>query len=267
MNIVEAHYAQPGLLERVRTALLASGLNPDQLEQADLAKFDQFHVGGLDATNRLARMAAIRRSDRVLDLGSGTGGPSRHLAATLGCHVTGLDLTTEFCEVATMLARSTGLSHLLSYRQGDALRSPFEDGSFDVVWTQHASMNIEDKGALYREIFRLLKPGGRLALHDVLAGTGAVRYPVPWARRPELSFLISGEGMKSALEAAGFRELALDDVTREGTEALRQVAARAGGPGLGIQTFMGPEFPGMVANLVANLDGGACRLVQATYTN
>src|SRR5580700_605221 len=96
MNVVEAHYAQPGLLERVRTALLASGLNPDQLEQADLAKFDQFHAGGLDATNRLARMAAIQRSDRVLDSGSGTGGPSRHLAATLGCHVTGLDLTAEF---------------------------------------------------------------------------------------------------------------------------------------------------------------------------
>jgi ubiquinone/menaquinone biosynthesis C-methylase UbiE len=267
MNSVEEHYAQPGLMERVRTALRENGLNPDRLEQADLAKFDQFHVGGIDATTRLARLAAIQQNDRVLDLGSGTGGPSRHLAATLGCHVTGLDLTAEFCQVATMLAHSTGLSHLLSYQQGDALQTPFEDGSFDVVWTQHASMNIEDKGALYREIFRLLKPGGRLALHDVLAGTGALRFPVPWARRPELSFLISREDLKSALAAAGFRELSSNDVTPEGIEALRKVAALAGGPGLGIGTFMGPEFPGMVANLLANLQAGACRLVQATYVN
>ncbi|HTB12726.1 MAG TPA: methyltransferase domain-containing protein [Bryobacteraceae bacterium] len=153
MNVVEAHYAQPGLLERVKEALRQSGLNPDRLDQSELEKLDQFHVGGLDATDDLARLAAIRPGDRVLDLGSGVGGPSRHLASSLGCHVTGLDLTGEYCQIATMLAVSTGLSRLVTYRQGDALHAPYEDGSFDVVWTQHAAMNIEDKPALYREIF------------------------------------------------------------------------------------------------------------------
>jgi ubiquinone/menaquinone biosynthesis C-methylase UbiE len=264
MNIVEAHYAEPGLLERVREAIQHSGLDPDRLHQADLDKFDQFHVGGLNATNRLAELAEIRQSDRVLDLGSGIGGPSRHLAATLGCHVIGLDLTAEYCEVASMLAHSTGLADLVQYQQGDALLSPFDDQSFDVVWTQHAAMNIEDKPALYREIFRLLKKGGRLAEYDIVAGAGPVRYPVPWASSEEISFLISQQDMSSALAIVGFRNLVSEDVTNDGIEALRRLAASAGSPGFGLRTLMGPQFPTMIANLSANLRSGACRVVQAT---
>jgi ubiquinone/menaquinone biosynthesis C-methylase UbiE len=265
MNVIEAHYAQPGLLERVLEALRQSGLNPDRLDQSDLAKLDQFHVGGLEATDRLARLAMIQPGDRVLDLGSGVGGPSRHLASAIGCRVTGLDLTKEYCDVATALAAATGLSHLVSYQQGDALATPFDDATFDIVWTQHAAMNIPDKSGLYREIFRLLKKGGRFALHDVVAGQGTMRYPVPWASRQELSFLSSEDAMLDTLTSAGFRNVVSEDVTAEGLEALRQLAAKPPSPGFGLRTLMGPEFPSMAANLVANLQSGACRVVQAVF--
>jgi len=265
MNPVEAHYAQPGLMERLHQALAESGLNPEQLRQADLAKLDHFHVGGLDATDALIRLAHIQPTDLVLDLGSGIGGPSRHLASTVGCHVTGLDLTDEYCQIAAMLAKSTSLSHLVSYQRGDALATPFEGQSFDVVWTQHAAMNIEDKPGLYREIFRLLKQGGRLALHDVVAGNGPVLYPVPWASRPELSFLIAEQDLRTALTAAGFRHIVSQDVTSDGLDALARVAAPAGSPGFSLRTLMGDEFPVMIANLTTNLKGGTVRLVQSVY--
>jgi ubiquinone/menaquinone biosynthesis C-methylase UbiE len=265
MNLVEEHYAQPGLMERVRQALVLSGLNPDHLRQEDISKLDHFHVGGVEATDALIRLANIQPTDAVLDLGSGIGGPSRHLAATVGCHATGIDLTDEYCQVATMLANSTGMSHLVAYRRGDALSTPFEDSTFDVVWTQHAAMNIEDKAGFYREIFRLLKKGGRLALHDVVAGAGPVRYPVPWASRPELSFLMTESDMQAAVVAAGFQHIVSQDVTSEGIEALARVAARAGSPGFSLRTLMGDEFPIMIANLTANLKGGAVRLVQSVY--
>lgn len=265
MNTVESHYAQPGLLERVNAALRESGFDPEHLKQADLEKVDQFHVGAVDATDALAGLAGINASDRVLDLGSGIGGPSRHLASSIGCHVTGLDLTAEYCQVANALALAVGLSDVVVYRQGDALHAPFEDASCDVVWTQHAAMNIADKAGLYREIARLLKPGGRVAIHDVLAGSGEVRFPVPWASRPEFSFLITESDMQSKLESAGFRKVAWEDVTKVGTAGLKRVAAGAAVPGFGIRTLMGPQFPAMAANLIANLETGACRVIQAVY--
>jgi SAM-dependent methyltransferase len=265
MNLVEKHYAKPGLLERVKQALALSGLNPEDLRQAEIAKLDQFHVGGLEATDALIRLANIQPTDAVLDLGSGIGGPSRHLASTVGCHVTGVDLTDEYCRVATMLARSTGLSRRVSYQQGDALSTPFADAVFDVVWTQHAAMNIEDKAGLYREISRLLKKGGRLALHDVVAGAGPVLYPVPWASRPELSFLMTEPDMQAAIAIAGLRHIVSQDVTSDGVAALARVAARAGSPGFSLRTLMEDEFPVMIANLTTNLKSGTLRLVQSVY--
>lgn len=265
-RIVEAHYAEPGLVERVRESLRESGMDPDALDQARIGNLDQLHAGGLEATDELAKAAEISSADLVLDLGSGAGGPSRRLAATIGCHVTGLDLTEEYVQVATMLARSTGLAHLLKYRQGDATATPFDADVFDVVWTQHASMNIEDKAGLVGEMYRVLKKGGRLALHDVVAGPGVMRYPVPWASRSDFSFLIAPDDLLELLKSTGFRNIVSQDVTEESTRSLHRVAQNAPVTGFGPRIFLGPDFPDMIMNFTANLESGACNVLRLTCT-
>src|SRR5712691_7757937 len=149
---VAEHYGRADLGAVILAALRAAGKDIDRLTPDDLAPVDEFHTRGRAATSDLARLLALTGDERVLDVGSGIGGPSRYLAKTFGCRVTGLDLTPEFCRVAGMLAERTGLAGKVDYRQGDALAMPFADRSFDVAWSQNAVMNIADRDRLYGEI-------------------------------------------------------------------------------------------------------------------
>ncbi len=167
---VADHYKKRALGDAILAALKAAGKDIERLTPDDLAPVDEFHSGGRNATVRLAQLAGINGSERVLDVGCGIGGPLRYLASTFGCRVTGLDLTQEFIALAAMLAQRTRLADKVTYRQGDALAMPFADASFDLLWSQNAAMNIADRDRLYGEMRRVLAPAGRLAFQDVAAG-------------------------------------------------------------------------------------------------
>ena len=185
---VAQHYAPVDVaLDAVLTDLSSSYA---RLSTADLAGADQFHSGGTEATRLLAQRAAITAADHVLDVGGGFGGPARLLAEQVGCHVTVVDLTEGYLRVGEKLTERAGLADLVEFQQGNALDLPFADNRFDVVWTQHASMNIADKAGLYAQIHRVLRPGGRLALHDATLGSGerhSFRCPSPKPRPPAFS--------------------------------------------------------------------------------
>ena len=184
----------------------------------DLAPVDNYHWHRLAGTLALARAAAISAADNVLDVGGGIGGPARQLAHRYGCRVTVLDLTAEYCAVGETLTAWTNLADQVSFVCGNALAMPFPDGNFDVVWTQHASMNIADKPGLYGEMARVVRVGGRLAFFDVLAGPNQpIHFPVPWASDPSFNFLLSPEETRSLIAEAGFREIAW--MTGEALEA------------------------------------------------
>src|SRR5512137_1662781 len=199
---IQKHYTRSDLGDVILAALENAGKDVNRLVPEDLEPIDQFHIRGRTATLELARAAGLDSAKYVLDVGSGVGGTSRCLAKQFGCRVTGIDLTEEYCRAAALLTAKTGLADLVDFRQGDATHLPFDEASFDVVWTEHVAMNIQDKPRLYREMYRVLKPGGLLAVYDVLAGPiGPVLFPVPWARTPDTSFLVRPDELRKLLEA------------------------------------------------------------------
>lgn len=264
---VAAHYGRRDLAATILAALKAAGKDVDRLTPDDLAPVDEFHTGQRQATVRLAALAAVNGEERVLDVGSGLGGPSRYLAQAFGCRVTGLDLTPEFVAVATLLAERTGLSGKVDYRQGNALALPFAEASFDLVWSQNAAMNIADRNRLYGEMRRVLKPGGRLALQDVAAGPGGEPfYPTPWAKEKSISFLLTPAATRLALERAGFRVVAWHEPSREALDQAiaRARAADAGAlPPLGVHLLIGPDFPTVSTNMRRNLEEERITLINA----
>lgn len=263
---VAAHYAHEGLEQTLLSALSAAGADLEHLTTADLMPIDEFHIGGRRATLALAQRLGLDASHQVLDIGCGLGGPSRCLAEKFGCRVTGLDLSPDYCRVATLLARRVGLAEVVSYQQGDALNLPFADHSFDLLWTQHTAMNIADKERLYAEMWRVLKPGGKLSIYDILAGAGGeVLYPVPWARRPEISHLLRPRQLREFLETTGFEIRRWQDMTQQGRHWFRRMGekiARDGMPRLGLHLLLGADFSQMAKNQVRNLEENRISLIE-----
>ena len=250
------------VLAKITELLGAMGAGP--LTADRLAGLDQFHFGGLAATIEVARRAKVAEGARVLDAGSGLGGPSRYLAETFACDVTGVDLAPDYVAIAQLLADRAGLADRVRYEAADVARLPFDGASFDLIWTQHVVMNIRDRDGLYREFRRVLKPGGKLAFYDVLAVEGAepAHFPVPWAATPDTSLLLTETETRRTLVAAGFDVVHWDDVTRDAFAwmARQQVAGpSAAGPGPGF--IVGERMGEMVSNFARNLKEKRTQLV------
>jgi SAM-dependent methyltransferase len=265
---VVSHYEVSANLEaRLRNLLTESRAFSGSISPEDLAGLDQFHAGGLAATAELSELLTITRKTRVLDVGSGLGGPSRYLAYRFGCHVWGVELSESYCQTARMIARLMELDDEVSYQRADALNLPFQDHSFDIVWTQHVVMNIEDRVSLYKEFARVVRPHGYLAFYDVVQSQGGpLHFPVPWARDASLSHLLTADETHAILVKAGFQCHAWENVTGNALEwfkARERSQALAGKPHLDLQTVMGEQFPTMIRNYRRNLEENRCGVLQA----
>jgi ubiquinone/menaquinone biosynthesis C-methylase UbiE len=265
---IQTHYHQThqDLSEVILAALEKSGKDLSCLTLEDLASIDEFHIRGRTATLELARAAGLDTTKYVLDVGSGVGGTSRCLAKEFGCRVTGIDLTDEYCKVAKILTAKTDLLNLVDFQQADATQLPFDDQTFDVVWTEHAAMNISDKAQLYKEMYRVLKSGGTLAIYDVLAGSSeSVIFPVPWARTSDASFLIQPAELHQLLVNTGFTVTDWTDTTEAAREWFVRLAEKIknqGLPPLGFHILLGNDFQLMAQNQRRNLEEGRIVLAQ-----
>jgi SAM-dependent methyltransferase len=269
---LNAHYGRSDLLAAIEHALAATG-KTGALTVDDLAPVDQFHSRGKDATLELAHLAHVEPGMHVLDVGGGIGGAARLLAQRHRCRVTVVDLTEAFCRAGAALTKRTGLDALVEFRHGNALALPFSDAGFDLVWTQHSTMNVADKARLFGELARVVSASGRVAMHEIVAGPEQpVHFPVPWARTPEISFLESAEALRRHAAAAGLREQVWRDVSGESLDwfrargaAMRAAAERGQRPPLGLHLLLGDGFPTMFANQVRNLEERRAAVVMGVW--
>lgn len=213
---IAGHYESGDLQERLEAALREDGVDPFHPTVQELTPYDQFHGRGVEATEELASRLDISPADHLLDIGSGIGGPARFFADRFKCKVTGIDLTEEFCQVARNLTDRVGLSDNVTFHQGDALHQPFTDAEFNGAYSMNVSMNIADKSALYKEIHRVLRPGGWLALSELAQGPGGeMNYPTPWAETAASSFLATPEETRQRLEECGFTIASFEDTAEQ----------------------------------------------------
>ena len=244
---------------------ILDGMQGEPITANRLAGLDQFHVRGLKATAEFAALLDIQPGMQVLDAGSGLGGPSRYVADNYECQVTGVDLTRSFVTVSQLLAERAGMSESVSYQPGNLLALDFPDEHFDVVYTQHVVMNIHDREQVYREIHRVLKPGGRFGFYDVLAADGkpAPLYPLMWAEHSDNSVLLTEAETRAALEQAGLVPETWNDVTEMTIEWLANQPSPPLPQGPNLMLVMGPRFAQMTANFAQNLRENKLRLVMA----
>lgn len=257
---VASHYARPDLEQTILDALAAAGTDIDRLRPVDLAPVDEFHLGWLPATEELGKALALAQGTRLLDIGSGIGGPARFFAERYRCRVTGIDLTEDYVRVAAALTERCGLADLVQFRQASALALPFAAGSFDAATLIHVGMNIADKATLFAEARRVLRPGGLFAVYEVTrGGEGEIAYPTPWAASAETSFVEPVEAYRERLAAAGFaiesecdrRAFVLGMAAR-----MRARTSREGPPALGLHVVVGPGWRERARNMTAALEAG-----------
>lgn len=255
------HYGGTELLAAITAGLAELGMGPTTATVDALAPVDEFHIGGRPAATELCAQLEFEATHHVLDVGCGIGGTARFIAATFGAEVTGIDITPSYTAVGEELTRWTGLAERVHFATGSALDMPFPDGHFDRAVQLHVGMNIADKAGLFREVARVLAPGGRFGVYDIMAkADGQPNFPVPWASEVSTSFLATPATYRGLLEDAGFVITAERDRGEFAADFFAGIAARnaeAGGPApLGLHVIMGPEAPTKIGNMVAAVQAG-----------
>lgn len=200
-----------------RRFLFPSGKVPPLLLAKDTAPLDQLHAGGLMASRRLIEAADFSGGDVVLDVGAGPGGSARLLTELRKCRVVCLDMESEYLRVSRELFQARNL-YSSGFIRARAEKVPVKTGSLNGVWVQHLLGSVPHPFTVVRECFRILKPGGKLVLHECLKGDepgNKTLYPLPFAKTAEQNYAPGYKELFQQMIALGFRPRYLQETSGE----------------------------------------------------
>lgn len=210
-------------VERVFNELRALGIAPDApIDVRQLVAFDQYHYLGTEAVDEAVRRLGLAPGLHVLEVGSGIGGPSRHLAHSCGCRMTALELQPDLHATAVRLTARCGLSLRVDHRCGDVLDG-VRPGGYDAVVSWLTFLHIPQRARLYARCFEALKPGGGLYVEDYFArGELTPDERDSLARDVFCERVPSMDEYREELSAAGFEALELIDMSEPWTAFVQE---------------------------------------------
>ena len=263
---IHGYYSPNGLYEKIIQGLDKQGTDLSNVTLDDLQPVDEFHIRGDTATKELIELSGFTPDMHILDVGCGVGGSTRRLASETGCRVTGIDLSDEYIDAAQRLTELLNMQERVMFHAASALALPFDDNSFDGVWSLQMNMNVEDKLGWLTETCRVLKPGGRAVLYEVCGNKNTPPYfPVPWAQDSSMSFLVPPESFRDAITSAGFEISVWNDKTDLAQKAFSKIKEPVGEPNLpilGVYMLVGDDISTKAYNLHRNLDEERVSLIE-----
>ncbi len=207
-------------IERIHNELaeLGKGL-ADPLVAGEISAFDQLHYHGTRAVDHAIDTMGLDTNSRVLEIGSGLGGPARHIASRAGCRVIALELQPDQDQLAAELTARCGLSTLVDHVCGDALAVDWDDRRFDAIVSWLAIFHIADRARLLEISHGILEPGGLFFAEDMYC-----RRPMDDQEQAELAsgmyaaYLPDFATYQQDFTRAGFEILSCDDMSEDWTE-------------------------------------------------
>ena len=239
---------------------LTGPLTPEQLNF-----LDQYHIGGIAAVDRTITPMQLGAGDRVLDIGSGFGGPARRIAELTGASVHGIDITPGYVDTARALTRRCGLDDRVTFEH-NGIDAHHPQRPYTAGVSMHVSMNVADKPGWYRAIADRLTVGAQFGIWDVVrTGAGPVTWPTPWSMDGTDSHVVSPEELRAAITGAGLDAVEWVD---ESAWVRDWIAATFGSglpPGPGIPMVIDDGFA-RTANFGGALVTGTLGVVRGRFT-
>ncbi len=211
---------------------------------------------------RFAEALGLGDGLEAVDLGCGVGGPMVHLAKATGARIIGVNHNPFQIQRGTRYLRRAGLEDRCRFVLADFMNLPFEDGSIDAIYSIEAIPHAPDKEALFQELFRVLRPGGRFVSSDWCV---TERFdPGNAAHRSLLRHLEMGNGLpgisscgqvEAALARSGFEILEFSDLAREEETGWPWFEPLSRRPGIPIDLIKDPRVRGWVNGILRGMEG------------